>query len=148
MPTSLSAKMWMTSTQALGIASLEEAFMRARILGMWPRGGTWNQISTVKPEGQQHCILYLIRKRRLCSEQAHTGCCHSLQLFTLCVSVSVCVYVCVCVCVCVCWCIRGSHLTSGEADWVSWPNFSSRAIKNSFGLRSTYEYKWHMYQNH
>ena len=82
--------MWMTSTQALGIESLVEAFMRARILGMWPRGGTWNRTCTVKSEGQQYCVLYLISKRRLCSEQAHTGRCHSLQLFTLCV-VRVCV---------------------------------------------------------
>ena len=38
-PTSLSARMWMTCTQALGMASLL-AFILAKIRGMWPSGGT------------------------------------------------------------------------------------------------------------
>ena len=96
MCTSLSARTWMTSTQALGMASLEVAFMRANILGMWPSGGTWTAWTQTE-KSTLSLIIYCT-----CTWSAREGCAVNRHTHAVVTVSNTSPYVRVRVCVCVC----------------------------------------------
>ena len=95
MCTSLSARTWMTSTQALGMASLEVAFMRANILGMWPSGGTWTAWTQTE-KSTLSLIIYCT-----CTWSAREGCAVNRHTHAVVTVSNTSPYVRVRVCVCV-----------------------------------------------
>ena len=73
----------------------------------------------------------LVSHGGLSSEEAHNSLCDSLKNFSLCVceGMEECLFYSL---------LLHASLTSGAGDWISCPNFSSIAIRNSLGLRNTW----------